>query len=150
MFSSVTTSPGPRVSSRPTRLVAWMYSAAVFGWPSTPINPRRGISRPTEIMFVAIAQSTRSFSLKPRPSRRDIGGHGPREERVAAIRPRRREHLRRSATEKRLHLVGRPADRGGRSDDLRADPRDDSVLERQRTDGGLVEAGHRPERAGDE
>ena len=30
----MTTSPGP-ASSRPTRLVAWMYSAVAFGWPET-------------------------------------------------------------------------------------------------------------------
>ena len=32
-----------------------MYSAAVFGWPSTTIRPSRVMSRPTEIMLVAIA-----------------------------------------------------------------------------------------------
>ncbi len=37
--------PG-RVVGRPTRLVAWMYSAAVFGCPSTTIRPSRGMSRP--------------------------------------------------------------------------------------------------------
>ena len=69
MFSSVTTSPAPS-SSRPTRLVAWMYSALVFGCPSTTIRPSRVMSRPTEIMFVAIATSTFSFSWKRSASRR--------------------------------------------------------------------------------
>ena len=65
-----TTSPG-RSSERPTRLVAWMYSACIFGCPSTSISPRRGKSRPTEIMFVASAQSTRlSRSLNGHSSRR--------------------------------------------------------------------------------
>ncbi len=41
-------------------LVAWMYSEVVFGWPNTAIRPSRGMSRPTEIMFVASATSTRS------------------------------------------------------------------------------------------
>ena len=48
--------------SRPTRLVAWIYSALVLGWPKTTIRPSRVMSRPTEIMLVAIATSTRSFS----------------------------------------------------------------------------------------
>ncbi len=45
-------------SCPPTRLVAWKYSAADFGWPCTTVRPRRPISRPTEIMLVAIATST--------------------------------------------------------------------------------------------
>ena len=56
--------------SRPTRLVAWMYSAQVLGWPSTTIRPSRVMSRPTEIMLVAIATSTRSFSWNRSASRR--------------------------------------------------------------------------------
>ena len=47
-----------------------MYSALVFGWPSTTISPSRVMSRPTEIMFVAIATSTRSFSWNGSASRR--------------------------------------------------------------------------------
>ena len=39
-LSTATTRPGDRWS-RPTRLVAWMYSAAVFGWPCTTISPSR-------------------------------------------------------------------------------------------------------------
>ena len=57
MLRSVTTRPG-RFESRPTRLVAWMYSAAVLGWPTAVMSPSLWMSRPTEIMFVAIAQST--------------------------------------------------------------------------------------------
>ena len=68
-FRSVTTRPG-RSASRPTRLVAWMYSALVFGWPRTTIRPSRVMSRPTEIMFVAMATSTRSFSWNGSASRR--------------------------------------------------------------------------------
>ena len=63
--------PGPAAPwSRPTRLVAWMYSALVFGCPKTTIRPSRVMSRPTEIMFVAMATSTRSFSQNGRASRR--------------------------------------------------------------------------------
>ena len=40
------------------------------GWPMTVMRPRRWMSRPTEIMFVAIAQSTRSSILKYGVSRR--------------------------------------------------------------------------------
>lgn len=47
-----------------------MYSEVVFGWPSTPISPSRGMSSPTEIMLVAIAVSTRSLALAGRFSRR--------------------------------------------------------------------------------
>ena len=69
MLRIVTTRPG-RSWSRPTRLVAWMYSALVLGWPKTTISPSRVMSRPTEIMFVARATSTRSFSRNGRASRR--------------------------------------------------------------------------------
>ena len=71
--------PG-RSSSRPTRLVAWMYSECVLGWPSTTIRPSRGMSRPTEIMLVAMAQSTRwrfvegAFEAPPRLGH-FVGGH---------------------------------------------------------------------------
>ena len=63
MFINVTTSPG-FWGLRPTRLVVWIYSAAVLGWPSTTINPSRTMSSPTEIMLVARAISTESFSWK--------------------------------------------------------------------------------------
>lgn len=47
-----------------------------FGWPSTTIRPSLVMSRPTEIMFVASATSTRSFVLsfseKPMASRRFV------------------------------------------------------------------------------
>ena len=48
--------PGPG-AARPTRLVAWMYSLVLFGWPATTIAPSRGTSTPTEIMFVASSTS---------------------------------------------------------------------------------------------
>ena len=47
-----------------------MYSEVVFGWPETSISPSRVMSRPTEIMFVASATSTRWSSVKSRASRR--------------------------------------------------------------------------------
>src|SRR5258707_9031580 len=40
-----------------------MYSACVFGCPTTTISPSREMSRPTEIMLVAMAQSTRCSIL---------------------------------------------------------------------------------------
>ena len=40
------------------RDVAWMYSEVILGWAKTAIRPSRGMSRPTEIMFVASATST--------------------------------------------------------------------------------------------
>jgi len=47
-----------------------MYSADVLGCPNTTINPNRVISRPTEIMLVAIATSTPFFSANNSPSLR--------------------------------------------------------------------------------
>ena len=68
----MTTRPG-FLGSRPTRLVAWMYSACVFGWPFTTINPSRATSKPTEIMFVASAQSTLPswWNEPPKPLERE-------------------------------------------------------------------------------
>jgi hypothetical protein len=63
--------PCQSMSSRwPTRLVAWMYSEDILGCPATTIRPRRTMSRPTEIMFVASATSTRSSSWKLSSRRR--------------------------------------------------------------------------------
>ena len=49
-LKTVKTRPG---YLRPTRLVAWMYSAVVLGCPATTISPSRCTSTPTETMFVA-------------------------------------------------------------------------------------------------
>ena len=46
-----------------------MYSAVVLGWPSININPKRVMSRPTEIMLVARATSTCCLSSKLSSSR---------------------------------------------------------------------------------
>ena len=43
--NTVQTRPG---KDRPTRLVAWMYSAVFLGWPLTTIRPRRFTSTPTD------------------------------------------------------------------------------------------------------
>ena len=51
----MTTSPGH--FERPTRLLAWMYSAVVLGWPATTMTPRRAMWTPTEIMFEARSTS---------------------------------------------------------------------------------------------
>ncbi len=56
LFSTGTTRPD--TPPRPTRLVAWMYSAIVFGWPLTSIRPSRGISTPTLSMLVARTTSS--------------------------------------------------------------------------------------------
>ena len=53
---------------RPTRDVAWIYSDVILGCENTAINPSRGISRPTEIMFVASATSTAPDSWNGRLS----------------------------------------------------------------------------------
>ena len=84
------------------------------------------------------------------PRRRLRRGHGAGEERVAPVRPGRREHVRRRPGEERLHLILRPARRGGRGDDLRLDRPPVRLAHRQRLDRRLVEAGHRAERAGDQ
>ena len=62
----------PRHRHRPTRLVAWMYSAAAFGCPRTTMRPSRVMSRPTEIMFVASATSTCSLSVAAKASLRFV------------------------------------------------------------------------------
>ena len=47
--------PWPSCSSRPTRLVAWMYSALCLWLAKRDHQPSRWMSRPTQIIFVAIA-----------------------------------------------------------------------------------------------
>src|SRR5262245_44685315 len=64
----VTTRPG-LLGSQPTRLVTWMYSAEVLGWPRTTVGPSRVMLRPTEIMLVAMATSTRPSSWNVRLKR---------------------------------------------------------------------------------
>ena len=58
------TRPGWR---RPTRLVAWMYSAVALGWPVTTMRPSRLTSTPTEIMFVARSTSMGRFLASAAP-----------------------------------------------------------------------------------
>ena len=58
---------------RPTRLVAWMYSALVLGWPVTSMSPNRWMSTPTEIILVAkitsrVSGSGRLTAILQRPA----------------------------------------------------------------------------------
>ena len=84
------------------------------------------------------------------PCRRLRRRQGPGEERVAAIRPRRGEHLGHRPREQRLNLVLRPAHRRGRGDDLRLDDPSVHLAHRKRLDRRLVEAGHGAERSRDQ
>ena len=48
-------------SERPTRLLAWMYSDVVFGWPTTYIYDRRGKQVGEHVGAVSAAVLTREL-----------------------------------------------------------------------------------------
>jgi hypothetical protein len=67
-----------------------------------------------------------------------------------AVGAGRREHVDGGAAEEGADLALGAADGGGRGDDLRADADVAVAALAERVEGGLVEADHRAERAGDQ